>query len=55
MWGEIDSCIEPASPAPYEPHIAETEDEDEMDQHASEPSNPTAHVRTFLKPTMKYL
>lgn len=68
MWGEIDSCIKPASPEPYEPHSGGTEDEDKMDQNASEPSNPCEspqthvidHVRTFLKPTfyiykVKYL
>lgn len=48
MWGEIDSCIKPASSASCEPHNGETEDEDEMDQYASEPSTPTAYVRTFF-------
>ncbi|XP_034154342.2 coiled-coil domain-containing protein 97 isoform X1 [Pangasianodon hypophthalmus] len=45
MWGEIESCIKPASPAPYEPDSGGTEDEDKMDQCASEPSNPTAHIQ----------
>lgn len=54
MWGEIEPCISPASPAspaPCEPHSnVLSEDEDSMDQCASEPSNLTAHVRTFLAP-----
>ncbi|XP_053348327.1 coiled-coil domain-containing protein 97 [Clarias gariepinus] len=44
MWGEIEPCISPASPAPCEPHSdVLSEDEDSMDQCASEPSNLTAH------------
>lgn len=45
MWGEF----EPVSPAHYKTQRAGTEYEDKMDRDASEPSTPTAQVRSLFK------